>query len=64
LAETVLQPEGFPYTKQDLEKAKSGKDYRTTRTQWPTPRAREPGSTSSDHGISLNEASKAWPTPQ
>ena len=31
---------------------------------WPTPRAREPGSTSSDHGISLNEVSKSWPTPR
>lgn len=64
LAETVLQPEGFPYTKQDLEKAKSGGRYRIAKAQWPTPRAHEPGSTSSDHGISLTEASKSWPTPQ
>ncbi len=64
LAETVLQPEGFPYTKQDLEKAKSGGRYRIAKVQWPTPRAQEPGSTSVDHGLSLTEASKAWPTPQ
>jgi hypothetical protein len=64
LAETVLQPKGFPYTKQDLAKAKSGGRYQVARTQWPTPRAQEPGSTSSDHGISLTEASKAWPTPR
>jgi hypothetical protein len=64
LAETVLQPEGFPYTKQDLAKAKSGKRYRVAKAQWPTPRAQEPGSTSSDHGISLTEASKIWPTPR
>ena len=64
LAETVLQPKGFPYTKQDLQKAKSGGRYRTAKTQWPTPRAQEPGSTSSDHGISLTEASKTWPTPR
>jgi len=30
---------------------------------WPTPRAREPGSTSPDHGIGLNEASRMWSTP-
>ncbi|MGE0108166.1 MAG: hypothetical protein AB7S81_00135 [Bdellovibrionales bacterium] len=64
LAETIMQPEGFPYTKQDLEKARNGKDYRAARNQWPTPRAREPGSTSPDHGACLNEISKAWPTPQ
>lgn len=63
LAETVLQPEAYPYSKKDLELAKQGKPYRTTRVQWPTPRAQEPGSTSSDHGLSLNEVSKMWSTP-
>jgi hypothetical protein len=64
LAETVLQPEAYPYSKEDLELARQGKPYRTTRVHWPTPRAQEPGSTSSDHGLSLNEASKVWPTPR
>lgn len=64
LAETVLQPEDFPYTKQDLALSQQKCPYRTAKVQWPTPRAREPGSTSSDHGISLNEASKVWPTPR
>jgi len=63
LAETVLQPEDFPYSKEDLDLAKQGKPYRTARVHWPTPRAQEPGSTSSDHGLSLNEASKMWATP-
>lgn len=30
---------------------------------WPTPRAQEPGSTSSTHGKGLAETAKAWPTP-
>lgn len=30
---------------------------------WPTPRAQEPGSTSSMHGKGLAETAKAWPTP-
>lgn len=63
LAETVLQPEDFPYSKEDLDLAKQGRPYRTARVHWPTPRAQEPGSTSSDHGLSLNEASKMWATP-
>lgn len=63
LAETVLQPEAYPYSKEDLELAREGKPYRTTRVQWPTPRAQEPGSTSTDHGLSLNEVSKMWSTP-
>lgn len=63
LAETVLQPEDFPCSKEDLDLAKQGKPYRTAHVHWPTPRAQEPGSTSSDHGLSLNEASKMWATP-
>ena len=63
LAETVMQPDGFPYTKQDLQARKAGKDYRTARVQWPTPRAQEPGSTSATHGSGLAEIAKAWPTP-
>ncbi len=62
LAETVLQPEAYPYSKEDMDLAKQGKPYRTARAHWPTPRAREPGSTSSGHGISLNEAGKLWST--
>ena len=64
LAETVLQPEAYPYSKEDLELARQGKPYRTTRVHWPTPRAQEPGSTSSDHGLSLNEVGKMWSTPR
>jgi hypothetical protein len=30
---------------------------------WPSPRAQEPGSTSSGHGNALGETAKAWPTP-
>jgi DNA (cytosine-5)-methyltransferase 1 len=30
---------------------------------WPTPRAQEPGSTSSDHGLCLREVSQQWATP-
>ena len=63
LAETVMQPGDFPYTKQDLQARKAGKDYRTARVQWPTPRAQEPGSTSATHGSGLAETAKAWPTP-
>lgn len=63
LAETVMQPEGFPYTKQDLQARKAGKDYQTAKVQWPTPRAQEPGSTSASHGSGLAETAKAWPTP-
>ena len=59
-----MHPEDFPYTKQDLALAENNLPYRAAKIQWPTPRAREPGSTSSDHGISLNEASKTWPTPR
>ena len=64
LAETVMQPPDFPYTKQDLALAEENLPYTTARIHWPTPRAQEPGSTSSEHGISLNEASKIWPTPR
>lgn len=63
LAETVMQPKGFPYTKQDLAKSQSGKDYKTAKAQWPTPRAREPGSASKGHGKCLNEVSQNWATP-
>lgn len=63
LAETVMQEDGFPYTKQDLQARKAGKDYQTAKVQWPTPRAQEPGSTSASHGSGLAETAKAWPTP-
>ena len=36
LAETVLQPENFPYTKKDLELAKQGKSYQSAKVYWPT----------------------------
>ncbi len=64
LAETVMQPDGFPYTKQDLQARKAGKDYRTARVQWPTPRAQEPGSTSATHGSGLAETARHWLTPR
>jgi len=64
LAETVMQPDGFPYTKQDLQARKAGKDYRTARVQWPTPRAQEPGSTSVTHGSGLAETARHWLTPR
>jgi hypothetical protein len=63
LAETVMQPSDFPYTKQDLQAQQAGKHYKTARVQWPTPRAQEPGSTSASHGTGLAETAKAWPTP-
>jgi len=63
LAETVMQPSDFPYTKQDLQAQQAGKDYKTARVQWPTPRAQEPGSTSASHGTGLAETAKAWSTP-
>ncbi len=53
LAETVMQPNDFPYTKQDLQARKAGKDYKTAKVHWPTPRAQEPGSTSATHGCGL-----------
>ncbi|HRC26790.1 MAG TPA: hypothetical protein PKX87_05100, partial [Alphaproteobacteria bacterium] len=43
LAETVMQPNDFPYTKQDLELAKAEQPYRVAKAHWPTPRAHEPG---------------------
>lgn len=63
LAETVMQPKDFPYTKQDLEKHQEGKAYTTAKVYWPTPRAQEPGSNSAGHGKGLAETAKAWPTP-
>ena len=52
LAETILQPSNFPYTKQDLELANTNLPYRvakahekdgkeTTTSQWATPTARD-----------------------
>lgn len=64
LAETVMQPDGFPYTKQDLARQKSGKNYRAAKIQWPTPRAQEPGSTSPTHGNGLAETARQWLTPR
>jgi hypothetical protein len=75
LAETVLQPEGFPYTKQDLEKAKSGGQYRIAKAQWPTPRANPnsdrqtkptPSQLKGEHGLNLAmvAVTHTWPTPQ
>ena len=39
LAETILQPSNFPYTKQDLVKAANGQSYTASRIQWTTPNA-------------------------
>ncbi len=75
LAETVLQPEGFPYTKQDLAKAMSGGQYRIAKAQWPTPRANPnsdrqtkptPSQLKGEHGLNLAmvAVTHTWPTPQ
>jgi hypothetical protein len=37
LAETVMQPKDFPYTKQDLALAKTEQPYRVAKAHWPTP---------------------------
>ena len=64
LAETVLQPEAYPYSKEDMELAKQGQPYRTARVHWPTPRAQEPGSNAETHGKGLKEtATRHWSTP-
>ncbi len=68
LAETVMQPRDFPYTKQDLTLAQTERPYRVarahTRTKWPTPRAQEPGSNAATHGVGLKEiVTRHWATP-
>lgn len=68
LAETVLQPSNFPYTKQDLTLAQADRPYRVAKAhkegQWPTPRAKEPGSNAPTHGQGLREiATSQWATP-
>lgn len=64
LAETVLQPKDFPYTKQDLELAQTERPYRVAKAHWPTPRAQEPGSNAPTHGLGLKEAAtRQWSTP-
>lgn len=64
LAETVMQPADFPYTKQDLEKQKSGQDYKTAKVQWPTPRAHEPGSNKPPFSKGLSQTARQWLTPR
>lgn len=64
LAETVLQPSDFPYTKQDLKLAQNRQPYRRAKIHWPTPRAQEPGSNAPTHGKGLKEtATRHWATP-
>lgn len=67
LAETVMQPQDFPYTKQDLELAKTEQPYRVARVKtdnWPTPRTKEGGSNAPTHGKSLSESvMQSWATP-
>lgn len=64
LAETVMQPKNFPYTKQDLEMARSEQPYRVAKAHWPTPRAHEPGSNAPTHGLGLKQvATQQWATP-
>lgn len=64
LAETVMQPNDFPYTKQDLELAKAEQPYRVAKAHWPTPRAHEPGSNAPTHGLGLKQvATQQWATP-
>jgi DNA (cytosine-5)-methyltransferase 1 len=64
LAETVMQPKDFPYTKQDLTLAKTDQPYRVAKAHWPTPRAHEPGSNAPTHGLGLKQvATQQWATP-
>jgi len=64
LAETVMQPKDFPYTKQDLALAKTEQPYRVAKAHWPTPRAHEPGSNAPTHGLGLKQvATQQWATP-
>ena len=75
LAETVLQPSDFPYTKQDLQKRAMGEDYHLRKRFWLTPRAQESSRESQEsflrrnadrtaecHG-SLNQQACQWNTP-
>lgn len=65
LAETVMQPKDFPYTKQDLALAKTEQPYRVAKAHWPTPRAHEPGSNAPTHGLGLKQvATQQWATPR
>lgn len=65
LAETVMQPKDFPYTKQDLALAKTELPYRVAKAHWPTPRAQEPGSNAPTHGLGLKQvAIQQWATPR
>ncbi len=65
LAETVMQPKDFPYTKQDLALAKTELPYRVAKAHWPTPRAQEPGSNAPTHGLGLKQvATQQWTTPR
>lgn len=63
LAETILRPDSYPYSKADLPLHGTSQTYQTAKVLWPSPRAQEPGSTSSGHGNALGETAKAWPTP-
>lgn len=64
LAETVMQPKNFPYTKQDLNLARTDRPYRVAKAHWPTPRAQEPGTNAPTHGLGLKEAAtNHWATP-
>ncbi len=75
LAETVLQPSDFPYTKQDLQRQTMGEDYALRKRFWLTPRAQESSRESQEsflrrnadrtdacHG-SLNQQACQWNTP-
>jgi hypothetical protein len=63
LAETILRSDSYPYSKADLPLHGTSQSYQTAKVLWPSPRAQEPGSTSSGHGNALGETAKAWPTP-
>ena len=60
LAETVMQPKDFPYTKQDLMLAQDSQPYRPAKIQWTTPRACS-GERSS--GLNRTEIMRQWATP-
>lgn len=68
LAETVMQPKDFPYTRQDLARAQTDQPYRVAKAhekdRWPTPRTKEGGSNAPTHGQGLHEVIiRQWATP-
>ena len=78
LAETILQENDFPYTKQDLAMKEKGEDYTVAKRLWPTPSSMPRGphtgrdydglqtvskTTGTKFGMTLETAIKHYPTP-